>query len=53
MHRLADDPLLRKDLIRKGYEQAKKYSDRNSMVDEYIRIMEEVMEENKNIIENQ
>jgi len=46
MHRFADDPLLRKDLIRKGYEQAKKYSDRNSMVDEYIRVMEEVMEEN-------
>jgi glycosyltransferase involved in cell wall biosynthesis len=46
MHRLADDPLLRKDLIQKGYEQAKKYSDREAMVDEYIRVMEEVMEEN-------
>ena len=46
MHRLADDPLLRKDLIKKGYEQAKKYSDREAMVDEYIRVMEEVMREN-------
>ena len=46
MHRLADDPQLRKDLIRKGYEQAKKYSDRDAMVDEYIRVMEEVMREN-------
>lgn len=46
LHRLADDPLLRKDLIQKGYEQAKKYSDRDSMVDEYIRIMEEVMKGN-------
>ena len=46
MHQLADDPQLRKDLIRKGYEQAKKYSDRDAMVDEYIRVMEEVMHEN-------
>ena len=46
MHRLASDPQLRKDLIKKGYEQAKKYSDRDTMVDEYIRIMEEVMREN-------
>ena len=46
MHRLADDPQLRKDLIKKGYEQAKKYSDRDAMVDEYIRVMEEVMHEN-------
>ena len=46
MHRLVDDPKLRKDLIQKGYEQAKKYSDREAMVDEYIRVMEEVMEEN-------
>jgi len=46
MHRLADDPELRKDLIQKGYEQAKKYSDRDAMVDEYIRVMEEVMAEN-------
>ncbi len=46
MHRLADNPKLRKDLIQKGYEQAKKYSDRDAMVNEYIRIMEEVMEEN-------
>jgi glycosyltransferase involved in cell wall biosynthesis len=46
MHRLADDPLLRKNLIQRGYEQAKKYSDREAMVDEYIRVMEEVMEEN-------
>ena len=46
MHRLADDPELRKKLIQKGYEQAKKYSDRDAMVDEYIRVMEEVMEEN-------
>ena len=46
MHRLADDPELRKELIEKGYEQAKKYSDRDAMVDEYIRVMEEVMEEN-------
>ena len=46
MHRLADDPLLRKDLIQKGYKQAKKYSDRDAMVDEYIRVMEEVMDEN-------
>ena len=46
MHRLADDPQLRKDLIKKGYEQAKKYSDRDAMVDEYIRVMEEVMREN-------
>jgi hypothetical protein len=33
-------------LIQRGYEQAKKYSDREAMVDEYIRVMEEVMEEN-------
>jgi glycosyltransferase involved in cell wall biosynthesis len=46
MYRLADDPLLRKSLIQKGYEQAKKYSDREAMVDEYIRVMEEVMREN-------
>ena len=46
MHRLADDPLLRKDLIQKGYDQAKKYSDREAMVDEYIRVMEEVMRKN-------
>ena len=46
MHRLADNPELRKDLIQKGYEQAKKYSDRDAMVDEYIRVMEEVMAEN-------
>ena len=46
MHRLADDPQLRKDLIKKGYEQAKKYSDRDAMVDEYIHVMEEVMHEN-------
>ena len=46
MHRLADDPLLRKNLIQKEYEQAKKYSDRDAMVDEYIRVMEEVMREN-------
>ena len=46
MHSLADDPLLRKSLIQKGYEQAKKYSDRDAMVDEYIRVMEEVMHEN-------
>ena len=46
MHRLADDPELRKDLMQKGYEQAKKYSDRDAMVDEYIRVMEEVMAEN-------
>ena len=46
MHRLVDDPKLRKYLIQKGYEQAKKYSDRDAMVNEYIRIMEEVMEEN-------
>ena len=46
MHRLADDPQLRKDLIKKGYEQAKKYSDRDAMVDEYIRVMEDVMHEN-------
>ena len=46
MHRLADDPQLRKELIKKGYEQAKKYSDRDAMVDEYIRVMEEVMREN-------
>ena len=46
MHRLASDPQLRKDLIKKGYEQAKKYSDRDAMVDEYIRVMEEVMHEN-------
>lgn len=46
MHRLADDPKLRKELIQKGYEQAKKYSDRDAMVDEYIRVMEKVMKEN-------
>ncbi|MBO6055496.1 MAG: glycosyltransferase family 4 protein [Alphaproteobacteria bacterium] len=46
MHRLADNPQLRKNLIKKGYEQAKKYSDRDAMVDEYIRVMEEVMLEN-------
>lgn len=46
MHRLADNPQLRKNLIKKGYEQAKKYSDRDAMVDEYIRVMEEVMREN-------
>ena len=46
MHRLADDPQLRKDLIEKGYKQAKKYSDRDAMVDEYIHVMEEVMHEN-------
>ncbi len=46
MHHMADDPQLRKDLIQKGYEQAKKYSDRDAMVDEYIRVMEEVMHEN-------
>lgn len=46
MHRLADDSQLREDLIQKGYEQAKKYSDRDAMVNEYIRVMEEVMHEN-------
>jgi len=46
LHRMADDPQLRKNLIKKGYEQAKKYSDRDAMVNEYIRVMEEVMEEN-------
>ena len=30
----------------KGYEQAKKYSDCDAMVDEYIRVMEEAMEKN-------
>ena len=43
---LADDSLLRKSLIQKIYEQAKKYPDREAMIDEYIRVMEEVMEEN-------
>lgn len=43
---LADDPQLRKDLVHKGYEQAKKYSDRDAMVYEYIRVMENVMHEN-------
>jgi len=46
LHRMADDLQLRKNLIKKGYEQAKKYSDRDAMVNEYIRVMEEVMEEN-------
>ncbi len=46
MHRMVEDSELRKDLIQKGYEQAKKYSDREGMVDEYIRVMEEVMEDN-------
>ena len=46
MHRLANSPQLRKNLIQKGYEQSKKYSDRDAMVDEYIHVMEEVMEEN-------
>ena len=46
MHRLVNDPKLRNHLIQKGYQQAKKYSDRDAMVDEYIRVMENVMHEN-------
>ncbi len=46
MHRLVNDPQLRNHLIQKGYQQAKKYSDRDAMVDEYIRVMENVMHEN-------
>ena len=46
MHKLANDSQLRKDLIKKGYKQAKKYADRDRMTDAYIRLMEEVMTEN-------
>ena len=47
MHKLADNPQLREELIQKGYIQAKKYSNRDEMVDEYIRVMEKVMESKK------
>ena len=46
MLKLADDPQLREVLIKKGYQQAKKYANRDRMTDEYIRLMEEVMTEN-------
>lgn len=35
---------LRKDLITKGFAQAKKYEDTDSMIDEYIEVFEKCME---------
>jgi glycosyltransferase involved in cell wall biosynthesis len=42
--RIATDSNLRKSLIQRGYKQAQKYSNTSSMIDEYIKIFEEIMD---------
>ena len=45
--KIVENPLLRADLIKKGFEQAKKFRDTDAMIDEYVKVFEEVMEKRK------
>ena len=47
MLKIADNPDLRRELAKLGYEQAAKFTDSDTMINEYIEIFEEAMEENQ------
>jgi glycosyltransferase involved in cell wall biosynthesis len=44
IHRITSDKDLREDLIEKGREQVEKFSDKEKMIEEYIKILESVMQ---------
>ncbi|MDR2795032.1 MAG: glycosyltransferase family 4 protein [Holosporaceae bacterium] len=44
IHRITSDENLRCDLIKKGWKQVKKFSNKEKMIEEYIKIMESVMQ---------
>jgi glycosyltransferase involved in cell wall biosynthesis len=41
--KIIEDDKFRQELIQRGYKQAKKFSDTDAMIDEYIATFEEVM----------
>jgi glycosyltransferase involved in cell wall biosynthesis len=45
--KIVSDAKLRNELIQRGYRQAAKFSNTDAMIDEYIKLFEEVMKDGK------
>jgi glycosyltransferase involved in cell wall biosynthesis len=43
MQQIVTDAALRKELIKRGYQQAQKFSDTDSMINDYIKVFEDAM----------
>ncbi|MDR3180027.1 MAG: hypothetical protein LBT70_03970, partial [Holosporaceae bacterium] len=44
IHRITSDENLRKNLVEKGRKQVEKFSHKEKMIEEYVKILESVMQ---------